>query len=148
MKSMESLFGIGSKTVKQLPPKVIGLQEKTRAAYPLTFVHASSYVSEGVALIGDAAHRVHPLAGQGVNLGFGDVVCLTDILGKAVYSGGDMGNLTYLLEYEKARLQANVPIMLGCHGIQRLYCNEFSPIVLARSIGLQITESIPILKVC
>lgn len=147
MKTLEAVLGVGSKTVKQLPPKVTGLQEKSRAAYPLTFGHASSYVSEGVALVGDAAHRIHPLAGQGVNLGFGDVLCLTDILGRAVYSGSSLGNLTYLLDYERTRLKANVPIMLGCHGIQRLYCNEFSPIVLARSIGLQISESVPILKV-
>jgi ubiquinone biosynthesis monooxygenase Coq6 len=146
MKSMEMILGIGSKTIKQIPPKVVGIQEKTRAAYPLTFGHTATYVSEGVALVGDAAHRVHPLAGQGANLGFGDVVCLTEILGKSIYNGSTLGNLNYLLEYERTRLQANIPIMLGCHGIQRLYCNDFSPFVLARSVGLQITESCPPLK--
>lgn len=147
MKSLEAFLGSGLQTIKQLPPKITAVQEKTRAAFPLTFGHASTYVSEGVAIIGDAAHRIHPLAGQGANLGFGDVQSLTEVLGKAVYNGSSLSDVTYLLEYEKSRLMANVPLLLGCHGLHHLYGNECSPIVLARSIGLRITDSIPPLKV-
>lgn len=147
MKTMERFLGLGTQTVNQLPPKVTAIQEKTRAAFPLTFGHASSYVSEGVAIIGDAAHRVHPLAGQGANLGFGDVVCLTEVLGRAVYNGSSLSDINYLLEYERSRLKVNVPMLLGCHGLHHIYGNEFSPLVLARSIGLRVTDSIPPLKV-
>lgn len=95
----------------------------------------------------DSAHRIHPLAGQGLNLGFGDVKLLTDILAKASYDGSTLGDIGYLREYERKRLQNNVPIMLGVHALQRLYGSNFSPIVLMRSIGLQMTHAIPPLKV-
>lgn len=119
----------------------------SRAAFPLGMGHAASYISEGVALIGDAAHRVHPLAGQGVNLGFGDVVCLTELLGDVVYNGGSIGDINSLLKYERTQLQKNVPIILGVHGLQRLYCSNFGPLVVARGIGLNLTNSLPPLKV-
>lgn len=132
--------------ISQLPPSVVKVQENSRAAFPLGFGHAASYVCTGAALIGDAAHRIHPLAGQGVNLGFGDVVKLTEILSNAVYNGSEMGNLSYLLQYERERLKANVPIMVGVHALQQLYCNEFPPIVLMRSLGTKITNSATPLK--
>lgn len=96
----------------------------------------------------DAAHRIHPLAGMGLNLGFGDVKCLTEILAKAAYHGSLLNDLTHLCEYEQQRLKINVPIMLGVHGLQKLYNTDLSPIVLARSVGLQITQQMSPLKVC
>jgi ubiquinone biosynthesis monooxygenase Coq6 len=132
--------------ITQLPPTVVKLQENSRAAFPLGFGHASSYVCTGAALIGDAAHRIHPLAGQGVNLGFGDVVKLTEVLSESVYGGNEIGNLSYLLQYERERLKANVPIMVGVHALQQLYCNEFPPAVLMRSLGTKITNSAGPLK--
>jgi ubiquinone biosynthesis monooxygenase Coq6 len=100
-------------------------------------------------------------------LGFGDVKSLTQILSEAVYSGatlGDIfscslcngfkndfrsfaGSLNHLLKYEQQRLRHNVPIMFGIHGLQRLYNNDFTPLVALRSAGLRITNSIPPLKV-
>lgn len=95
----------------------------------------------------DAAHRIHPLAGMGLNLGFGDVKCLTEILAKASYSGARLGDLNYLRDYEQQRLKHNVAIMLAVHGLQQLYNTDLGPIVLARSIGLQITQQMSPLKV-
>lgn len=146
MKAVDSVLSFGKNKIQQFPPTVTKVQEGSRAAFPLGFGHASSYVCGGAALIGDAAHRVHPLAGQGVNLGFGDVLELTEVLADAVYSGSSLDNLQYLLKYEQERLKANVPIMVGVHALQRLYCNDFPPLVLARSLGLKITNLTPPLK--
>lgn len=140
LKTVDKLLSNGNK-IQQLPPTVTNVQENSRAAFPLGFGHASSYVCSGAVLVGDAAHRIHPLAGQGVNLGFGDVVKLTEVLSASVYDGCELGNLNYLLKYEQERLKANLPIMLGVHTIQKLYCNDFAPIVLMRSLGTKITNS-------
>lgn len=146
MKTVEGVLSLRKNKTHQLPPKVVKLQEGSRAAFPLGFGHASDYVSSGVALIGDAAHRVHPLAGQGVNLGFGDVITLTDVLSEAIYNGSSLDSLPYLLKYEAQCLKANVPILLGVHALQRLYCTDFAPFVLARTLGLKITNNASPLK--
>lgn len=146
MKTVEGVLQFNKNQIQQFPPRVVMLQEGSRAAFPLGFGHASSYVCGGAALIGDAAHRVHPLAGQGVNLGFGDVLTLTDVLAEAIYNGSSLDNLQYLLKYEQQCLKANVPILVGVHALQNLYCTDFPPIVLARSLGLKITNNAQPLK--
>lgn len=128
------------------PPVISAVIDKSRAVFPLGFAHAASYVGHGVALIGDAAHRIHPLAGQGVNLGYGDVSSLVEKLTEAVYNGAQVNTLQYLLKYEQERLQQNVPIMMGVHGLQRLYNTDFPPVVLLRSLGLKVTQSVPFIK--
>lgn len=95
----------------------------------------------------DAAHQVHPLAGQGLNLGFGDVVELTKILGEAVENGCKLNDMHYLHEYETQRQRYNVPLMFTIDALHRLYDGTATPIVLARSLGLQLTNAIPPLKV-
>lgn len=147
LKGLGTFIGTNTTTIDMLPPQVVGVKDKSRAGFPLGFGIYSKYVTQGAVLIGDAAHRVHPLAGQGVNLGFGDVKVLVDVLANAVYSGSNVGDLNHLLKYEESRLQHNVPIMLGIHGIQSIFSTNVSPIVMARSLGLQITNSVPFLKV-
>lgn len=132
--------------VRQLPPTVIDVVDKSRASFPLALTHSSQYVRPRIALIGDAAHRIHPLAGQGVNLGFSDVACLNDMLTKAVSCGADPGALTHLLQYETERQRHNVPVMLTIDGLQRLYSTELTPVVVARSLGLHAVHSLPFLK--
>ncbi|XP_060524848.1 ubiquinone biosynthesis monooxygenase COQ6, mitochondrial [Cylas formicarius] len=132
--------------IRQIPPKICGIIKESRAAFPLGFGHSAQYIGQGVALIGDAAHRVHPLAGQGVNLGFGDVVCLNEILGEANISGANLNDMSYLKDYETKRQQHNVPTMLAVESLHRLYNTEFTPVVLLRSLGLQATHVIEPLK--
>lgn len=136
------------KTTKQdvylSPPMIVDVQEKSRAMFPLGFSHASSYVRDGVLLIGDAAHRIHPLAGLGVNLGFGDVINVTRNLCEALYNGSEINDMRYLLKYEKDCLNINVPIMLGVHAIQQMYSNESFPSVFLRSFGLTIANLSPL----
>ncbi|XP_017768546.1 PREDICTED: ubiquinone biosynthesis monooxygenase COQ6, mitochondrial [Nicrophorus vespilloides] len=142
---MQSLIG-RSNAVRQLPPHVASLEDGSRAAFPLGFGHAINYVKDGVALVGDAAHRVHPLAGQGVNLGFGDAACLSRLLGESVYNGKTLGDLDDLKHYECERQRHNVPTMLAVDGLQKLYNTEFTPVVLLRSVGLQFTNALDPLK--
>lgn len=131
---------------RQLPPSVAGIGTKSRVMFPLAVGHASEYVRHRAALIGDAAHRVHPLAGQGVNLGFGDVACLTQLLSQAAFSGKDLGAIQHLLEYETERQRHNLPMMAAIDFMKRLYSTNAAPVVLLRTFGLQATNMLPVLK--
>ncbi|EDW75998.1 uncharacterized protein Dwil_GK14906 [Drosophila willistoni] len=147
LQALNAFFGhTSAQNQLQYPPRVTGVQTGSRATFPLGFLHASSYVTSGAALVGDAAHRVHPLAGQGVNLGFSDVRYLVDTLATAAYAGFKLGDKQHLLKYERQCLTKNVPIMIGVHGLHTLYSTEFSPVVLLRSLGLQLTQNLPPIK--
>ncbi|XP_012265958.1 ubiquinone biosynthesis monooxygenase COQ6, mitochondrial [Athalia rosae] len=139
-------LSLHSGVTRQLQPSIGGIVEGTRAAFPLGFGHAASYVGPGVALVGDAAHRVHPLAGQGVNLGFGDVTALVKLMTEASRNGAVLGDMAYLSRYETLRQRHNVPTMLAIDALHRLYKGTAAPIVLARSLGLQLTNALPPLK--
>lgn len=95
----------------------------------------------------DAAHRVHPLAGQGVNLGFGDVTVLVQILEEAVRNGSILGDTIHLTKYETLRQRHNVPTMLAIDALHRLYKGTAAPVVLARSLGLQLVNALGPVKV-
>ncbi|OAD58343.1 Ubiquinone biosynthesis monooxygenase COQ6 [Eufriesea mexicana] len=141
-------LSLQSGVVRQLQPSVSTIVEGSRAAFPLQFGHSVSYVQIGTVLVGqDAAHRIHPLAGQGVNLGFGDVTVLVQLLAEAVSTGASLGDITYLRKYETLRQRYNVPIMLAIDTLHRLYKGTAAPIILARSLGLQLTNAIPLIKV-
>ncbi|XP_012707709.2 ubiquinone biosynthesis monooxygenase COQ6, mitochondrial [Fundulus heteroclitus] len=131
---------------RQLPPSVAGIGPKSRVMFPLGIGHASEYIRHRVALIGDAAHRVHPLAGQGANLGFGDVACLTQLLSQAAFNGKDLGAIQHLLEYETERQRHNLPMMTAIDLMKRLYSTNAAPAVLLRTFGLQATNMLPTLK--
>lgn len=117
-----------------------------RAAFPLVLQYAKSYVRPRAALVGDAAHAIHPLAGQGVNLGFLDVAVLADVLGHAGEHGRDIGGLATLRRYERARRGENL-LMLGAMDLfKRAFGNRIPPLVAARNLGLFAAERIAPIK--
>ncbi|KAJ0173671.1 hypothetical protein K1T71_010820 [Dendrolimus kikuchii] len=138
--------GLPDGAARQLPPSIRSIAPSSRAAFPLGFGHSTRYIAPGVALIGDAAHRVHPLAGQGVNLGFGDVKVLTELLADTVYSGLDITHSSWLEKYESLRQRHNVPTQLAIEALHRLYTLDLPPLVLLRSLGVQITNAIHPIK--
>uniref|UniRef100_A0A8C2BCH2 Ubiquinone biosynthesis monooxygenase COQ6, mitochondrial n=1 Tax=Cyprinus carpio TaxID=7962 RepID=A0A8C2BCH2_CYPCA len=136
-----------SGSARQLPPSVAGIGPKSRVMFPLGMGHATEYIRHRVAIIGDAAHRVHPLAGQGANLGFGDVAYLTKVLSQAAFNGKDLGkSMQHLLEFETERQRHNLPMMAAVDLMKRLYSTNAAPLVLLRTFGLQATNALPPFK--
>ncbi|CAD5114549.1 DgyrCDS3667 [Dimorphilus gyrociliatus] len=127
-----------------LPPSVIEVNQ--RASFPLGVTHTTHYVKPRVALIGDAAHRIHPLAGQGVNLGFGDVRVLIDHLSESVYNGSELPDYKSLLKYETDRQRHVLPTIALVDFLNRLYSTDFAPSVLARTFGLTSVEALEPVK--
>lgn len=130
----------------KFPLRVAEVQEGSRASFPLRMRHCDSYVAPRVALVGDAAHSTHPLAGQGLNLGQGDVATLSSVLEKAVVRGADIGDEVVLQEYWAERYPVN-HVMLGViDKLQKLYCTDAAPIVALRSVGLDVVNSLDWVK--
>ncbi|XP_063831673.1 ubiquinone biosynthesis monooxygenase COQ6, mitochondrial [Ostrinia nubilalis] len=134
--------GLPDGEARQLPPSIKSIAPNSRAAFPLGFGHSTRYIAPGVALVGDAAHRVHPLAGQGVNLGFGDVKDLTTFLADSIYTGFEITHHSWLQKYESSRQRHNVPTQIAVDALHRLYTLQLPPAVLARSLGLQLTNAL------
>ncbi|KAM3962512.1 ubiquinone biosynthesis protein COQ6, mitochondrial [Aphomia sociella] len=139
-------LGLPDGAARQLPPSVRSIAPSSRAAFPLGFGHSTRYIAHGVALVGDSAHRVHPLAGQGVNLGFGDVKDLTEFLADAVYTGLDITDHSWLEKYESTRQRHNVPTQIAVDTLFRLYTVDLPPVVLVRSLGTQLTNALQPIK--
>jgi 2-octaprenylphenol hydroxylase len=115
-----------------------------RAAFPLVGSHAERYVAQGVALLGDAAHTIHPLAGQGVNLGIKDAVALADIL--SPLSTREWGSFKRLRQYERARKGDNLVTLKAMEGFKLLFGHHSSIVKQARNTGLNIFNTMPIVK--
>lgn len=117
-----------------------------RAALPLALGFAAQYSTHRAALVGDAAHTVHPLAGQGVNLGILDAVTLAEVLTDAAGAGRDIGTHALLRRYERARKGADVGMQLVTGGFRYLFGSSFAPLRGLRVAGLRFTENFPPLK--
>mgnify|MGYP001076593721 FL=1 len=111
-----------------------------RALFPLRLQHAENYVEPGLALVGDAAHAIHPLAGQGVNLGFLDAASLADVLAQARMRGRPLGAMATLRRYERARKGANLAMMGAMDFFKRLFSNDNAALAVARNLGLRATD--------
>ncbi len=122
--------------------KVIG----GRWAYPLTLQYTDTYVSTRMALIGDAAHAIHPIAGQGLNMGLRDVAAFVEILSDSMHVGLDIGSEQTLMKYQEWRRFDNASLIGVTDILNRLFSNDIGPIKTARDIGLSVVDKIPPLK--
>jgi 2-octaprenylphenol hydroxylase len=111
-----------------------------REVFPLRLQHAEHYVEDGLALVGDAAHAIHPLAGQGVNLGLLDAAALADVLAEARYRNRPLGSTTTLRRYERARKGANLAMMGAMDAFKRLFSNDNPALFLARNVGMKAAD--------
>ncbi len=117
-----------------------------RASFPLRLQHAKHYAAAGVALIGDAAHVIHPLAGQGVNLGLLDAAMLAEVLISARGAGRPLGALATLRRYERARKADNLLVQGSMDAFKRLFSNDLAPLRWARRLGLGLTDRLAPIK--
>lgn len=115
-------------------------------AYPLTGVLAHNYVIPRFALIGDAAHGIHPIAGQGVNLGYRGVAALAEVLSRAAFLGRDTGALDVLEEYQQWRRFDALALVAGCAALNELFANDNQIIQAIRDLGLGLVDRIAPLK--
>ncbi|KAI0369821.1 ubiquinone biosynthesis hydrox [Pilatotrama ljubarskyi] len=142
--------GVPPEDADSLPPLVTSIQPGSAASFPLRFNHADEYIGDGAGartvLVGDAAHTVHPLAGQGLNMGLGDVEALFRCIHKAVLTGADIGSRTALLPYARERYFENHKIMAACDKLHKLYSVTAEPVVWARSVGVEVLNELDSVK--
>ena len=119
------------------------LQADPRVCVPLRQRHAKRYVDVGLALIGAAAHTIHPLAGQGVNLGFLDAAVLAEVLVNACERGERLADVKVLSRYERRRMPHNLALMAAMEGFERLFQANPLPLRWLRNSGLKLVEQIP-----
>lgn len=108
-----------------------------RGTFPLRAQHASQYVLPGLALLGDAAHAVHPLAGQGANLGFADAAELAAVIDAAVSADENPGDLPVLRRFERARKKDNLTMLYFVDGLNRLFSNDSARLARLRGVGMR-----------
>ena len=116
------------------------LESDPRHCIPLRQRHAKRYVEPGLALIGDAAHTIHPLAGQGVNLGFLDAAVLAEVLMHALERGENLADIKVLGRFERRRMPHNLAMMAAMEGFERLFQADPLPLRWLRNSGLNLVD--------
>jgi ubiquinone biosynthesis UbiH/UbiF/VisC/COQ6 family hydroxylase len=135
------LSSLAGDKLGQLQP----LQPELAQAFPLSLLKTHALVAPRVALIGDAGHVVHPLAGHGMNLGFGDVAALIQVLAERGMHR-DCGDASVLARYARARKEEILLMQVTTDGLERLFGVDFGPLRLLRNVGLNLLDKIPVLK--
>ena len=117
-----------------------------RFTYPLSLSLATSFIAPRLALVGDAAHGVHPIAGQGLNLGLRDVGALAEVLTLAARRGEDIGAADVLERYQAWRRFDSTTLALGMDSVNRLFSNNNPVLRLGRDLGLGLVNAVPGLR--
>jgi 2-octaprenyl-6-methoxyphenol hydroxylase len=117
-----------------------------RYKFPLGLVHATRYTDQRMALIADAAHGIHPIAGQGLNIGLRDVAELTDLLAVSNNNDEDLGSADLLDLYEKRRKPDNVRMIMATDSLNKLFSRRSKSIGAIRKTGLRAVAKLPIAK--
>ncbi|MGB0671284.1 MAG: UbiH/UbiF/VisC/COQ6 family ubiquinone biosynthesis hydroxylase [Rhodospirillales bacterium] len=120
--------------------------EGPRFSYPLGLQVAEAAVQSRLCLIADAYHGMHPIAGQGLNMGIRDIAVLADVLDEARSLGRDIGGLDVLRGYQRWRHPDNLMMLAATDGLNRLFSNRIKPLRLARDLGLAAVDRLPELK--
>ncbi|MCU7905520.1 MAG: UbiH/UbiF/VisC/COQ6 family ubiquinone biosynthesis hydroxylase [Candidatus Thiodiazotropha sp. (ex Epidulcina cf. delphinae)] len=130
------------RALTQASEAVLGAIRETgpRGVFPLRLGHAETYICSGLALVGDAAHAIHPLAGQGVNLGFLDAVTLAETVIAAHEAGRRIGSIATLRRYERTRKGPNMAMLGAMDAFKRVFSNEVLPLKLVRNLGLNLAD--------
>ena len=135
--------------LNKLPQLTLGelhpLPPAVPRGFPLRLMRAHSCASERTVLVGDAAHVCHPLAGQGMNLGFADVIALLEALGPAD-ANTDCGDARALQRYARSRKEEVLLMQLATDGLERLFTSDFTPLRLMRNAGMNIMNRVPFIK--
>lgn len=121
-------------------------QVGARFSYPLGLQHAHNYIAPRVALIAEAAHGIHPIAGQGLNMGFRDVAGLCECLVAARDAGTDFGDASVLDSYQRLRRFDNMAMAGATDSLNRLFSNKLTPLPILRKAGLKMVANIPVAK--
>ncbi|KAK6332788.1 putative ubiquinone biosynthesis monooxygenase [Orbilia brochopaga] len=122
----------------QIPVRITEVLDGTRASFPLKMKHADKYIAERIALVGDAAHTIHPMAGQGLNSGIGDVYSLVKSLTEGIRHGQDIGSSFTLEPFQSERYLPNNALLGFVDKLHTLYGFESGPLVPLRSLGVEI----------
>jgi 2-octaprenyl-6-methoxyphenol hydroxylase len=117
-----------------------------RWRYPLSAMLAHRYVDTRLALVGDAAHGIHPIAGQGLNLGFRDAIALSELLISASSTGADLGDPVLLRRYQAQRRPDNLVMLAATDVLDRLFSNDSLVLRAARDLGIAAVHRMPRLK--
>ncbi|MBL0669387.1 FAD-dependent monooxygenase [Aeromonas hydrophila] len=135
--------GLAAEVRRHFPSRLGGFAVTAKGSFPLVRRHANDYHAGRVVLLGDAAHTINPLAGQGVNLGFKDVACWSDLLQGA---GADWHQLALAGRYERRRRPDNLLMQSGMDLFYGVFSNEIGPLKLARNLALNLADKAGPLK--
>ncbi|MBI3441115.1 MAG: UbiH/UbiF/VisC/COQ6 family ubiquinone biosynthesis hydroxylase [Proteobacteria bacterium] len=134
---LQELFGSHLGDVRHVSPPM---------KYPLHLMHAESYIGPRVALMAEAAHAIHPIAGQGLNLSMRDIAVLAELIIDHLKLGLDVGSPTLLKNYEKKRRSDTAVMAAVTNALNRLFSNDLKTVGLVRGFGLGMVEQFPLLK--
>ena len=116
-----------------------------RVRFPLRQRHAVQYYRQGIVLLGDAAHTIHPLAGQGINLGFGDAQVLAQECERALTRGLSIADSGVLARYQRRRKGENLAMMAAMQGFQNLFESDAAPLRMLRNVGMRwLDKAVPL----